>query len=214
MGKNLRYQDRQYQEAPPTSWTPFSSSSSLVNTTLPPITSLTRSTGSGRTSFASSSSSYSASAASLSHSVSSDSLSIRSSPLLNEPRSPYEGQPLLASRRFIGATTSSAMSHVQHPASADAHVHPYHQDAPSRHTRTVEDGSHLWGDGMKGIWNSLTGAPHGKPRSQPLATSIKGEHLEPARPADVEAATSIWDIPRETVTMTMGFQGSYEDHSC
>ncbi|CBQ70129.1 conserved hypothetical protein [Sporisorium reilianum SRZ2] len=206
MPQHPRYQDRPYQEAPPPSWTPFPSSSSLVNST-------TRSTGNGRTSFASTSSSHSASAASLSNSVSSDSLSCRSSPL-NEPRSPYEGQPLLSSssRRY-----PSAMSHVHQPTSPSSHANPYHhqETAPSRHTRNIEDGSHLWGDGMKGIWNSLTGAPHGKPRSQlPATTSTKGEHLEPARPADVEAATSIWDIPRETVAMAMGFQqGSYEDHS-
>lgn len=67
---------------------------------------------------------------------------------------------------------------------------------------------------MKGIWNSLTGAPHPKSRS-PIAAGItsKGEHVEPARPSDVEAATSIWDIPRDTVAMTMGFQSSYEDQS-
>lgn len=67
---------------------------------------------------------------------------------------------------------------------------------------------------MKGIWNSLTGAPHGKSRSPRFAaSSSKGDHSEPARASEVEAATSIWDIPRDTIAMTMGFQGNYEDQA-
>ena len=216
--------DRQHQEAAyPSRWTPLSSSSSSFTTTLPPISHLTRGPTSARTLLASpslSSSAAAAAAGSLSSPSLAGSYSSCSSPH-NEPPSPYEGQPLLASRRFSNISSrssshrpvSSAMSQTEYHANTEAHPYLHHQNPPSRHTRPVEDGSHLWGDGMKGIWNSLTGAPHGKPRSYNASTSTatKGEHLEPARPSDVEAATSIWDVPRETVAMTMGFQNSYED---
>ena len=109
-------------------------------------------------------------------------------------------------------SNSNPMSH-EHHSTSDSHYYSHqHSNSSSHHSRLVEDGSHLWGDGMRGIWNSLTGAPHGKSRPANTTSRAKGEHLEPARSADVEAATSIWDVPRDTVAMTMGFQhGNYED---
>nr|CDI56152.1 conserved hypothetical protein [Melanopsichium pennsylvanicum 4] len=112
-------------------------------------------------------------------------------------------------------TTSTTMP-LGHHSFTDVYYHSHQHSAASQQQpgRPIEDGSHLWGDGMKGIWNSLTGAPHRKPRSPNVGTRSKGEHLDPARASEVEAATSIWDIPRETVAMTMGFQQSNnDDHS-
>ncbi|KAJ9476054.1 hypothetical protein PHBOTO_006131 [Pseudozyma hubeiensis] len=118
------------------------------------------------------------------------------------PRSP--------ARRTPSSATTSAHHHMP---STEAYALSHHHSDQSQHSRHLEDGSHLWGDGMKGIWNSLTGAPHGKSRSPrvPQSSGSKGEHLEPVRASEVEAATSIWDVPRDTVAMTMGFHGNYED---
>ncbi|SPO29878.1 uncharacterized protein UTRI_06152_B [Ustilago trichophora] len=217
MQRDSRRSYRQYQDDyPSNSWSPISSSNT---TTLPPISSFTNTTHTtfasrSRSSIASASTCTSASSPSSSHSYSSRS----SGPI--EPHSPIDGQPLLGPTRSMAIathspahrSTSPTMAHT-HPSSTDHYSHPYHHSTSSQNGRPVEDGSHLWGDGMKGIWNSLTGAPHQKPRSPNTGTSAKGEHLEPARPSDVEAATSIWDIPRDTVAMTMGFQGNYEDQS-
>lgn len=226
MGSGSQCHIRHLQEALPASWTPLPPVSSLVPT-LPPITALSRSSYRRRISLALSSSSppssHSISSASGSSPSLSRSWSGHSSPQ-NEPQSPCEGQPLLSSTRNMTMAASHSSAHRgassvvphahHHHSPTDMYGHSYHHHAPSQQPRHVEDGSHLWGDGMKGIWNSLTGAPHGKSRSPRLATSsTKGEHLEPARASDVEAATSIWDIPRDTVAMTMGFQGSYDDQA-
>ncbi|GAC75370.1 hypothetical protein PANT_15c00038 [Moesziomyces antarcticus T-34] len=213
---------RYHPDQHPSSWTPSSSSSSTSpssstplynnNNILPPITFITEFAGRSRNSFASSSNP--ASCPSSPHSISSRSSGLK------EPQSPIDGQPLLGAMRstMSAAHSSSSSSHRSNPsamphehASASDSYHSAHTHSNTpHHARPVEDGSHLWGDGMKGIWPSLTGAPHNKPRAMAAPAATKGDHLEPARPSDVEAASSIWDIPRETVTMTMGFQGQYE----
>lgn len=197
--------------------TPSSASSSQIN--LPPITSLTGSAVRSRTPIASTSTPVSS--PSLSHSSWS-----RSSGAV-EPLSPANDQPLLSPSggrnesvrsvfHLIPHQTHMSVMSQQNHSSTDSYYHSHHHSTSSQHTRPIEDGSHLWGDGMKGIWNSLTGAPYSKSRSPPNPSNgnnAKGEHLEPARPSQVEAATSIWDIPRETVAMTMGFQGNLQDQS-
>lgn len=214
MGRDSRRSYRHCQDQSPSSSTPATCS---FTTILPPISTLTHAPISrSRSSFASSSASLSS--PSPSHSTSSRA----SGPI--EPQSPLEGQPLLNSTPNMNITSRSnahrsghsSMPHEHHSSNTDSYHHSHRHSAPLHHTRpAVEDGSHLWGDGMKGIWNSLTGAPHPKSRSPVAAagTNSKGEYLEPSRPSDVEAATSTWDVPRDTVAMTMGFQNSYEDRS-
>lgn len=221
MGKDSPRHYQHHLQQLPSNWTASpSTSSSHHNFTLPPISALTTTATRSRT--PSASKSTPSSSPSSSHSSSSRS----NDPI--EPQSPYDAHPLIAPTHRLTMTTHSPahrsypsnLNNGHHSSAEDHHHHQHsHQHAtPSHYSRPVEDGSHLWGDGMKGIWGSLTGAPPSKSRSPlPLGSNssngVKGEHLEPARPSEVAAATSIWDIPRETVAMTMGFEGNYQSQN-
>ena len=83
-------------------------------------------------------------------------------------------------------------------------------------TSRFEDGSNLWSEGMKIVMSSLIGAPQpkGRPNLSYLnAADAKASNDEPLRPNDVEAITSIWDIPRETIAMAANFSDGYEEQS-
>ncbi|PWN53075.1 hypothetical protein IE53DRAFT_219322 [Violaceomyces palustris] len=77
-------------------------------------------------------------------------------------------------------------------------------------TDTLQDGSHLWSSGMRNVLGSLIGLPPSKTTVPSKAPSVKGN---PISAADMEAYSSIWDIPGDMIAMTMGYSDSYEEQS-
>ncbi|KAN0063743.1 hypothetical protein ACQY0O_003793 [Thecaphora frezii] len=136
-----------------------------------------------------------------------------SSPPIMSPKS-GDGHPMISSYTRYEAPATSSYSMLR----------PHDSTAANSQPRVADVGASPWGEGMRSLMSSIIGAPapiKGKATSSPsFGKGAGGERSAsdpyaplPLQAHEVEAATSNWSVPRETITMTMGFQGGYEDQS-